>query len=269
MFNWWKRYSLLFAIILFLFISLFLLSRYGQYKGEPIFLEKTLRFLAYPLQKNVQRLVTWVKEIGESYFFLVGVQEENKILRREISELRQENARLQEIIFAEERLKKLYALHPKSGIIAQIIGRDPSSWFKSLLIDKGQLAGVKKDMVAIGPGGVVGRIIDVSAQTAKILLITDPNSAVDVLIQRSRAQGILEGNVEDYCILKYVPKAEDIQAGDTVLTSGIGGIFPKGLMIGTVRRVDKKRAGIFQYVEVSPAVDFAKLEELLIIHGEP
>ncbi len=124
-------------------------------------------------------------------------------------------------------------------------------------------------MVAIGVGGVAGRVIDVSAQTARILLITDPNSAVDVLIQRSRAQGILEGNVEDYCILKYVPKAEDIQVGDKVLTSGIGGIFPKGLMIGTVRRVDKKRAGIFQYVEVSPAVDFVKLEELLIIHGEP
>lgn len=269
MFSWWKRYSLLFAILLFLFLSIFFLARSAQYKGETNFLEKSLRFLAYPVQKNLQRIITWVKDFGGSYFLLIGVQEENKILRRQISELRQENARLQEIILTEERLKKLYTLQAKSGIIAQIIGRDPSSWFKSLLVDKGQLAGVKKDMVAIGSGGVVGRVIDVSAQTAKILLLTDPNSAVDVLIQRSRAQGILEGNVEDYCILKYVPKAEDIQVGDKVLTSGIGGVFPKGLMIGTVSRVDKKRAGIFQYVEVSPAVDFAKLEELLIIQGEP
>lgn len=269
MFNWWKRYSLLVVILLFLFIALFFLSRYPQYKGEGNFLEKSLRFLAYPVQKNLQKTVTWMIEMGESYFFLVGVQEENKNLRRQISELRQEITRLQEIILTEERLKKLYALQPKSGIVAQIIGRDPSSWFKSLMVDKGQAAGIKKDMVAIGVGGVAGRVIDVSAQTARILLITDPNSAVDVLIQRSRAQGILEGNVEDYCILKYVPKAEDIQVGDKVLTSGIGGIFPKGLMIGTVRRVDKKRAGIFQYVEVSPAVDFVKLEELLIIHGEP
>lgn len=269
MFSWWKRYSLLFAILLFLFISLFFLSRYAQYKEEANFLEKSFRFLAYPVQKNLQRIVTWIQEIGESYFFLMGVQEENKNLRRQINELRQEITRLQEIILKEERLRKLYALQPKSGIVVQIIGRDPSSWFKSLLVDKGKSAGVEKDMVAIGVGGVVGRVINVSTQTAKILLITDPNSAVDVLIQRSRAQGILEGNVEDYCILKYVPKGEDIQVGDKVLTSGIGGIFPKGLMIGTVRRVDKKRAGIFQYVEVSPAVDFAKLEELLIIHGEP
>lgn len=269
MFNWWKRYSLFFTILLFLLVFLFFLSLYPQYKGETNFLEKTFRFLAYPVQKNLQRFVTWVKEIGESYFFLVGVQEENKTLRRQISEHRQEITRLQEIILMEERLKKLYALQPKSGIVAQIIGRDPSSWFKCLLVDKGHTAGVKKDMVAIGIGGVVGRIIDVATHTAKILLITDPNSAVDVLIQRSRAQGILEGNVEDYCVIKYVPKAEDIQVGDTVLTSGIGGIFPKGLLVGTIRRVDKKRAGIFQYVEVSPAVDFAKLEELLLIHGEP
>ncbi len=269
MFDWWKRHSLLLTILLFLFIGLFLLSRFGQYSGEANFLEKGLRWLAYPVQKNIQRVITWVKGIGESYFFLLGVQEENKALRRQISELRQRNIRLQELMLAEERLKKLEALHLKSGIVARIVGRDPSSWFKSLLVDKGEKAGVSKDMVAIGADGLVGRVIDVSAQTAKILIITDPNSAVDVLIQRSRVQGILEGNVEDYCIMKYVPKAEDIQIGDKVLTSGIGGIFPKGLMIGTVRQVDKKRAGIFQYVEVTPAVDFAKLEELLIVHGEP
>ncbi len=269
MYAWWKRYSLLLTMLLFLFISLFLLSRYGQYKGEANFLEKGLRWLAYPVQKNVQKVIIWAKGIGESYFFLVGVQEENKALRRQISELRQENVRLQELILAEERRKKIEALHLKAGIVARIVGRDPSSWFKSFLVDKGEKAGVRKDMVAIGADGLVGRVIDVTPQTAKILIITDPNSAVDVLIQRSRAHGILEGNVEDYCMIKYVPKAEDIQIGDKVLTSGIGGIFPKGLMIGTVRRVDKKRAGIFQYVEVTPAVDFAKLEELLIVHGQP
>lgn len=270
MLNWWKRYSFIFTMLIFLALAFFLLAQYGKYEVAP--LKNAFLFISSPLQKNIYRIVSWFKGVGENYLFLVRVQEENQKLKHQINLLRQENNRLQEIIFAEERLKKLYALQASqttSGIVAQVFGRDPSSWFKTLLIDKGELAGVAKDMVALAAEGVVGRVIEVSSRTAKILLITDPNSALDVLVQRSRAQGILEGNAEEYCILKYVPKAEDIQVGDKVITSGIGGIFPKGLMIGTVRQVDKKRAGIFQYVEVIPAVDFSKLEELLLIRGEP
>lgn len=268
MLSWWKRYSFWITILFFLILAFFLLAR----PGKASFLEKTLRQIAYPLQKNIQGAVSWIKGIGESYLFLVKVQEENQELRRQLALLRQENNHLQEVIKADERLQKLYSIQASktsSGIVAQVFARDPSSWFKTLMVDKGEKAGVAKDMVAIVADGVVGRVIDVSSKTAKILLITDPNSAVDVLVQRSRAQGILEGTVEEFCILKYVPKAEDIQIGDKVLTSGLGGIFPKGLMIGTVRQADKKRAGIFQYVEVTPAVDFSKLEEVLIIKGEP
>jgi rod shape-determining protein MreC len=127
---------------------------------------------------------------------------------------------------------------------------------------------VAKDMAVVTSDGVVGRVIEVSLHTAKVLLITDPNSAMDVIVQRSRTQGIMEGKVEEVCVLKYVQKNEDVQVGDKVITSGLGGIFPKGLMTGTVTRVERKRPGIFQYIEVTPSVDFSRLEEVLILKGE-
>jgi rod shape-determining protein MreC len=124
-------------------------------------------------------------------------------------------------------------------------------------------------MAVVISEGVVGRVIEVSPDTAKVLLLTDPNSALDVIIQRSRAQGIMEGKVDEVCVLKYVQKSDDVQVGDQVITSGLGGIFPKGLMTGMVTKLDRKRPGIFQYIEVSPAVDFSKLEEVLILGEGP
>ena len=135
-------------------------------------------------------------------------------------------------------------------------------------MNQGENDGVAKDMAVATSEGVVGRVIEVSRNTAKVLLITDANSAVDVIVQRSRAQGILEGKIEETCILKYVQKSEEVQVGDRVITSGLGGIFPKGLVVGTVTKVDRKRPGIFQYIEVTPAVDLSKLEEVLILGEE-
>jgi rod shape-determining protein MreC len=133
------------------------------------------------------------------------------------------------------------------------------------LVNKGEKDGAAKDMAVVTSEGVVGRVIEVSLHTAKVLLITDPNSGMDVIVQRSRTQGIMEGKVEEVCVLKYVQKNEDVQVGDKVITSGLGGIFPKGLMTGTVTKVERKRPGIFQYIEVTPSVDFSRLEEVLIL----
>jgi rod shape-determining protein MreC len=169
-------------------------------------------------------------------------------------------------------MKKLYSLqsrHSSTSMVAQVFARDPSNWFKTVMVDKGERNRVSKDMAVVTSEGVVGRVIEVSPNTAKVLLITDPNSALDVTIQRSRSQGIMEGKVEEICVLKYVLKSDDVQVGDKVITSGLGGIFPRGLMIGTVSKVERKRPGIFQYLEVTPSVDFSKLEEVLILKGEP
>jgi rod shape-determining protein MreC len=137
------------------------------------------------------------------------------------------------------------------------------------LVNKGEKDGVTKDMAVATSEGVVGRVIEVSPDTAKVLLITDANSSLDVIIQRSRAHGIMEGKIDEVCILKYVQKNEDVQVGDIVITSGLGGIFPKGLVVGKVSQVDRKRPGIFQHIEVSPAVDLSRIEEVLILEERP
>jgi len=266
-----KRFRLFFTALFFLLLALLLLTLHAREERETSRVEKVLMQVSFPLQQGARKTFLWFKEVGEDYIFLSRVQEENKDLKRIISALREENNRLQEALLTDERLKKLQSWqseHPYFSQMAQVYARGPSSWFKTVLINKGEDDGVTKDMAVATSEGVVGRVIEVSADTAKVLLIIDTNSAVDVILQRTRAQGILEGKIEEACILKYVQKNEEVQAGDQVITSGLGGIFPKGLVVGTVTNVDRKRPGIFQYIEVAPAVDLSKLEEVLILREE-
>jgi len=270
--DWLKRFRLLCTALLFIFLAALILTLHTRSDRETSWVEKILLEISSPLQQRTRGFILWMKRVGERYIFLTRVQQENEALQRTVSALRQENNRLQEAMLAQERLKKLYPLqvqHPSPAILAQVFARDPSSWFKTLLVGKGEGEGVSKNMAVVVSEGVVGRVIEVSANTAKVLLVTDPNSAVDVIIQRSRAQGIMEGKVEEFGILKYVQKSDDVQVGDKVITSGLGGVFPKGLMMGTVTKVERKRPGIFQYIEVTPAADFSRLEEVLILGGQP
>src|SRR5262249_41469697 len=114
---------------------------------------------------------------------------------------------------------------------------------------------------------VVGQVFLVSRHAARVLLVSDHNSGVDALVQRTRARGIVQGTVDAGCGLKYVKRTEDVQVGDTVVTSGLDGIFPKGLPIGQVVAVDKRGQGLFQYAEIAPRVDFSQLEEVLVARG--
>jgi rod shape-determining protein MreC len=266
-----KRFRLLFIALLFLFPAFLVLTLHVRDERKASLAERVLLQLSLPIQQRAQLALLWVRGVGKQYIFLTRVQQENQDLKRTVSSLREENNRLQEALWTEERLKKLsYLQYQYSSVsrVAQIFARDPSSWFKTVLVNKGEKDGVAKDMAVVTSDGVVGRVIEVSPHTAKVLLITDPNSAMDVIVQRSRTQGIMEGKVEEVCVLKYVQKNEDVQVGDKVITSGLGGIFPKGLVTGTVTKVERKRPGIFQYIEVTPSVDFSRLEEVLILKEE-
>jgi rod shape-determining protein MreC len=272
MFDLLKRFRLFFTAIFFLFFAILLLSLYARGDRETSLVEKVLLQVSFPLQRGAQKTFLWFKELGEDYIFLSRVQQENKDLKGLLSALREENNRLRETLLAEERLKKLYSWQSRyshSSLEAQVYARGPSSWFKTVLVNKGEKDGVTKDMAVATSEGVVGRVIEVSPDTAKVLLITDANSSLDVIIQRSRAHGIMEGKIDEVCILKYVQKNEDVQVGDIVITSGLGGIFPKGLVVGKVSQVDRKRPGIFQHIEVSPAVDLSRIEEVLILEERP
>jgi rod shape-determining protein MreC len=120
-------------------------------------------------------------------------------------------------------------------------------------------------MAVISPEGVIGQILKAAPHYATVLLFSDYNSAIDSIVQRTRAKAIIEGKGENRCQLKYLLRAEEVIVGDTIVTSGLGGNFPKGLMVGEIRKVDKKGHGIFQYAELVPSVDLTKLEEVLVI----
>jgi rod shape-determining protein MreC len=113
--------------------------------------------------------------------------------------------------------------------------------------------------------GIVGRIVEMSPHVSKILLIINENSNIDALVQENRIQGILQGAGSLGCSLKYVPKTETVNIGDTIISSGLSGLFPKGLLLGTVKNVDKTNSGLFQKIDVAPFVDFARLEEVVIL----
>ena len=154
-------------------------------------------------------------------------------------------------------------------IAAEVIGQDPSSWFKSVTINKGEGDGVRRGMAVISTEGVVGQVLKAAPNYATVLLMTDYNSAIDAIVQRTRAKAIVEGKGENRCQLKYLLRTEEVAVGDVVVTSGLGGNFPKGMMIGEVRSVEKKGHGVFQYAELAPGVDLTKLEEVLVITESP
>lgn len=218
-------------------------------------------------QLLMARVTNAVTGIWGHYLNLVGVSQENERLQQEIKRYIALNAEYREAVATNVRLNQLLDLSQKLEqpvITAHVIGRDPALWFKTLTIDKGISAGIERGMPVVTVEGVVGQVINVSPSFAKVLLAIDPNSAVDAIIQSSRSLGIIKGDGQGYR-LDYVLKEKEVAADDLVVTSGMSGIFPKGLLIGTVIEVGKDRRGMFHTITVQPAVDFRELEYVTII----
>jgi len=266
----YRKYSLPALIIIILLSALILISlRVKQRKGVD-FLDALFIEFCSPFQRASTFVSKTIRGVFQEYLFLVHVQKENTLLKQKLAELQQENQQMKEMAIANERLQKLLQFREKissSVIAAEVIGQDPSSWFKSVTINKGERDGVRKGMAVISPEGVIGQILKTAPDYATILLITDYNSAIDSFVRRTRAKAIVEGKGENRCQLKYLLRADEVTVGDIVVTSGLGGNFPKGLMVGEIRRVDKRGHGVFQYAELVPSVDLTKLEEVLVITG--
>jgi rod shape-determining protein MreC len=254
-----------------LLLSLYILAAAarGQIRDEP--LSAFLMWVMRPLQIVSQGTANWLKGFQENYDTLAGFKSENEKLRKRIQALEIERQKLLEAAATNRQLKELLDFRGSlSGtpVIASIIANSASNWFQSCVLDKGSADGIRKGMGVVTPLGVVGQVVSVTARTAKVLLLTDPNSGIDVLVQRTRSRGIVSGSLETGTILKYVKRSEDIQEGDRLITSGTDGVFPKGMMVGTVIKVRKQHLGLFQFVEVLPAVQSARVEEVLVVAGD-
>ena len=254
-------------VLLLLFVGLLLLlPRQSQdvlgWLGNPLsaVLEVPLKLVA-SLQQSVGE--TW-----DQYIALQHVVEENQTLTREVARLHGEMNELKEqSIIAEEFERLLTYQHtaPMQTVAARIIGRNVSNWYRAVIIDKGQQEGIAQEMGVITQAGVVGRVIRVNPRTAVILLLTDPNVAITGMIQQSRDEGIVQGTPQGTIHMKYLPPLSPVAAGDQVVTSGLAGDFPRGLHIGQIQTITKADTDLFQSAEITPIVDFAKLEGVLVI----
>jgi rod shape-determining protein MreC len=222
------------------------------------------------VQRGASALVGGVRTSWGDYVALQSVRGENDQLRAEVARLRialqQERAAAQQARTLESLLE-LRSQAQMETVAAGIIAGSASPDFRTLTIDKGTADGLRADMAVIAPAGVVGRIITPSMRAAKIQMLIDRNAAAGALIERSRAQGVIEGTGGDLR-LNYVSSAADVVRGDVVVTSGIDGIYPKGFVIGQIESVERG-SGTFGTIIVRPAVDFSSLEAVLVVTSPP
>lgn len=221
-----------------------------------------------PLQNMVTGSFRFIRDTWNHYFFLASTARENEQLRKALKQALEENFGCSETELSNQRLRKFINFQKSKAervIAAEVIGKDPSPWFHAIIIDKGEDDGIVQGLPVVNSEGIIGQVMAATSGYAKVLLMTDRNSAVDSLVQRSRARGITKGNSTDQCLLQYVLRKNDVRVGDTVMSSGLDSVYPKGLRIGHVSRIIRRNSGIFQEVEVTPYVDFEKLEEVLVI----
>jgi len=256
-----KFFCLIFIIIIFVSLSIqFKKQKYFRLFSFPSF------YIFSPVLNLIHTFCKAIEGIYHRYIYLVSVEEENEKLKKQLSDMKNLNLQLEEIMMENERLRKLLLLKEKLSfetIAAEVIGENPSAWSKTIIINKGKKDGIKKYLPVISPEGLVGKIIEVYPTSAMIQLIIDKDSGVPVLIKRTRERGILVGGFSNFCYLKYLPRFSDVKVNDIVLTSGFGVIYPKDILVGEV--VSVKKDSISPKVKVKPFVNFSRLEEVLII----
>jgi rod shape-determining protein MreC len=260
-------------IKLFLNIAVLALSLYGVSQkdytlGSATLFDRLMVAVFGPVQQSIVSTRRSVRDFFDHYVMLVGASHENLRLKSEIEELQQkifissekekENLRLKELLDfgTAPALKK---------IIAQVVAWDASSDFRVIRVNKGLDDGVELNSTTITSVGLVGHVYRATNHFSEILTILDRNNRVDVVVDRTRSFGIVEGYSSTQCLMKYVARADPLQEGDVVLTAGLGDVYPKGIRVGTISKIEKESHGVTQYVEVTPSVDFGKLEEVIIL----
>ncbi len=261
----YKFYIILFGFTLIPLVAIDTSSRSPR---QYAFYDKAIVFITSPIQSAISFTLEKISSAYNNYVYLwhtrqenLSLLEENRKLLSTIASLRetqQENLRLRKLLNFEEQFSL-------KTIVSRVIARDISTEFRAIRINRGSRAGIERNMAVVTAEGIVGRVLRTTEDTADVVTIMDLLSAVDAVDERSRARGVIEGLTDDTCQVRFTNRTDDIQPGDIFLSSGLGSIFPKGIPVGVVSKVNKKRFGITQEVEIKPSVDFSRLEEVLIV----
>ncbi|MHB8764258.1 MAG: rod shape-determining protein MreC [Deferrisomatales bacterium] len=231
-------------------------------------LGRSVGLVGAPLQALVRAGADGLGSVVDHYLLLVGARREAERLGREVADLKQALLAVEEVALENRRLKSLLEFKESTAlrlVPARVVGHSASAWFRTVLLDKGTADGVVPDSPVTTPAGVIGRVYEAGPNASRVLLLTDPNSAIDAVVQRTRAQVMVEGRLGTTCRLLYLARGDDAALGDRVVTSGLGDVFPKGLLLGEISRVELAPGDVFQRAELTPSADFSRLEEVFVV----
>jgi rod shape-determining protein MreC len=264
-----KTAILIIAVILV--IVLMNATATGKYKLS--LAEGLVRVVFTPIEQAVSKVSYSVGKLLSSTAKIMAAYRDNEQLRQQVDQLKQSIVMLNEVTAENQRLQVMLDYQKNTPqfemVVATVIAREPGSWFSTIVINRGTDDGLTKDMPVVTPKGLVGHVVSVYGKSAKVMLILDPRSAVGGLVQRpeSRVTGIVVGQAHNTTVPRMINLAResDVIQDDKIITSGLGGIFPKGILIGEVVEVKNEEGGLLKFAEIKPAVDFSKMEEVFVI----
>jgi rod shape-determining protein MreC len=263
-----RRHSLVITVIALLITCGQLMSASISNSALPRMGAVVLSSFISPMQELHHEMIYSGKRFWEHYVWLQNVETERNELESRLKELEAQNSRLIESEHENKRLKELLRFREETqipGLAASVIGRDSSNWAKTVTLDRGAADGLRVGLPVVDGNAIVGQVISVDHSSAKVLLIADNSSAIDAIVQNSRAQGIVEGMATRKLQLRYVLKDYAVATGERVIASGLDGVFPKGTLIGVVTKVEPTTNGLFQNIELQPSVDLNRLETVLVL----
>ena len=259
--------------LLFVLLSLTIAALVLHETGNTQAVENLILRPVTPVQDNLSGLANDFSNLVQTFRDIQELRRRNEKLQSLADSLLIENVHLKELESENETLRQLLQFtqanptynYRAAEVVGHVIGQDPSNLLRYIIIDVGTGDGVTKGMPVITDRGLVGRIVEVSSSSSKVLLITDVSSSVNAIIQSSRATGIVQGKADGGLVMKYIPQPVKVNVGDIILTSGLGATFPKRLVIGQVTAAHKQDIELFQQAEIKPTVDFDRLEIVLVI----
>jgi rod shape-determining protein MreC len=265
------RVPLLFAALVLLTLVSMVADRRTHAAGgrrDRAWLGGALLELAVPVQKALLLPIDVARETWSRYVALLGLRAENERLRAKLAELEEQNLQYAEAIVASGHLERIAEAREGFDVPlrpAEVVGHDVSPWFRSVLVDRGQRSGIRSGMPVVTDRGLVGLVTATSPHAARVMLLLDRQSAVDAMVQRSRARGLVRGAGAGRLEFTFMVRGDDVEPGDDVITSGVGGVYPKGIRVGRVIEVRTDPSSLLHTASLQPAVDLGRLEQVFVM----
>lgn len=264
-----KGWAMAFVVVS-LFCIIFFAAR-GRFQA-PVS-SQAVSLVLSPFQQATAWVANEIHYATSAVWEVATLYEQNKMLRNEVEQLRGINLQANEALAENERLRKMIGYQQAACqfdlVAARVIGRESDTWSRMIVIDRGTMNGIANDMPVVTPQGLVGRVVEAGLNSSKVQLILDPRSSVGTIVQRaeSRVTGIVQGDMDNPTMPQMVniPKNADVVEGDVIVTSGFGGVYPKGIIVGLVSSLKNDDGGLLKIGVLEAAVDFQKLEDVMVI----